>query len=196
MDVVRSCAQIPSQISPGRETEAQVFWEMEKTSVLRLVPSLHLSASQHIEPRPQAADGRSVSPFTARLPSPQLPPYTSALSCTVSFLTSVKRDGNGKLGLVEFNILWNRIRNYLVGGSWLGSPAPLWPQSWCGQAWRQASLRPHSFPTQAHPSQRMRPSCLLPSSSLPLPGQQVALKSCRLTGSTPFPLHPDHFPEV
>ncbi|KAK7813162.1 hypothetical protein U0070_005067 [Myodes glareolus] len=42
------------------------------------------------------------------------PSYTSALSCTVSFLTSIKRDGNGKLGLVEFNILWNRIRNYLT----------------------------------------------------------------------------------
>ncbi|KAF7238621.1 Calpain-1 catalytic subunit [Varanus komodoensis] len=25
-----------------------------------------------------------------------------------------QRDGNGKLGLVEFNILWNRIRNYLA----------------------------------------------------------------------------------
>lgn len=133
MDVVRSRAQIPSQISPGRESEAQVFWEMEKTSVLRLVPSLHLSTYQHIEPRPQAADGRSVSPLTARLPSPQLPsPPPLALSCTVSFLTSVKRDGNGKLGLVEFNILWNRIRNYLVCGPWLGSPAPLWPQSWRG----------------------------------------------------------------
>ena len=30
---------------------------------------------------------------------------------------AAQRDGNGKLGLVEFNILWNRIRNYLVGGS-------------------------------------------------------------------------------
>lgn len=29
---------------------------------------------------------------------------------------AAQRDGNGKLGLVEFNILWNRIRNYLVGG--------------------------------------------------------------------------------
>uniref|UniRef100_A0A8C0UI18 EF-hand domain-containing protein n=1 Tax=Cyanistes caeruleus TaxID=156563 RepID=A0A8C0UI18_CYACU len=24
-----------------------------------------------------------------------------------------QKDGNGKLGLVEFNVLWNRIRNYL-----------------------------------------------------------------------------------
>ncbi|NWW22740.1 CAN1 protein, partial [Falcunculus frontatus] len=28
-------------------------------------------------------------------------------------LTLPQKDGNGKLGLVEFNILWNRIRNYL-----------------------------------------------------------------------------------
>ncbi|NXU48907.1 CAN1 protein, partial [Turnix velox] len=27
----------------------------------------------------------------------------------------LQKDGNGKLGLVEFNVLWNRIRNYLVG---------------------------------------------------------------------------------
>uniref|UniRef100_A0A2K6E1F9 Calpain-1 catalytic subunit n=1 Tax=Macaca nemestrina TaxID=9545 RepID=A0A2K6E1F9_MACNE len=35
------------------------------------------------------------------------------LSGGISFLTATQRDGNGKLGLVEFNILWNRIRNYL-----------------------------------------------------------------------------------
>ncbi|NXF13965.1 CAN1 protein, partial [Smithornis capensis] len=28
-------------------------------------------------------------------------------------LTPPQKDGNGKLGLVEFNVLWNRIRNYL-----------------------------------------------------------------------------------
>lgn len=38
------------------------------------------------------------------------------LSCGVFFLMATQRDGNGKLGLVEFNILWNRIRNYLVSG--------------------------------------------------------------------------------
>lgn len=51
---------------------------------------------------------------------PSFPSYTPTFSCAVSFLTSAKRDGNGKLGLVEFNILWNRIRNYLVGGSLAG----------------------------------------------------------------------------
>lgn len=45
-------------------------------------------------------------------------PTMPGLSCGVP-LTAPQRDGNGKLGLVEFNILWNRIRNYLVGGpSW------------------------------------------------------------------------------
>ncbi|EAW74369.1 calpain 1, (mu/I) large subunit, isoform CRA_d, partial [Homo sapiens] len=37
----------------------------------------------------------------------------TGLSDGISFLTATQRDGNGKLGLVEFNILWNRIRNYL-----------------------------------------------------------------------------------
>ncbi|NXD74236.1 CAN1 protein, partial [Eolophus roseicapillus] len=26
----------------------------------------------------------------------------------------LQKDGSGKLGLVEFNVLWNRIRNYLA----------------------------------------------------------------------------------
>uniref|UniRef100_A0A8D1AZN5 Calpain-1 catalytic subunit n=1 Tax=Sus scrofa TaxID=9823 RepID=A0A8D1AZN5_PIG len=39
-------------------------------------------------------------------------PTMPGLSCGVP-LTAPQRDGNGKLGLVEFNILWNRIRNYL-----------------------------------------------------------------------------------
>lgn len=66
---------------------------------------------------------------------------------------AAQRDGNGKLGLVEFNILWNRIRNYLVGG-----PAPpLQPWSQQGQAGLQAAwTRPSSLglplqsPTTAH----------------------------------------------
>lgn len=48
--------------------------------------------------------------------SPLLPIVPSPCA-GLSFLTvAPQRDGNGKLGLVEFNILWNRIRNYLVGG--------------------------------------------------------------------------------
>ncbi|KAJ8795723.1 hypothetical protein J1605_002485 [Eschrichtius robustus] len=45
--------------------------------------------------------------------SPVLTHPVPGLSCGVFFLMAAQRDGNGKLGLVEFNILWNRIRNYL-----------------------------------------------------------------------------------
>uniref|UniRef100_A0A8C9DD10 Calpain-1 catalytic subunit n=1 Tax=Prolemur simus TaxID=1328070 RepID=A0A8C9DD10_PROSS len=49
----------------------------------------------------------------------------SVESCR-SMVNLMDRDGNGKLGLVEFNILWNRIRNYLVGRPhWLGTSLPL-----------------------------------------------------------------------
>lgn len=65
------------------------------------------------------------------------------LSCGVFFLMDTQRDGNGKLGLVEFNILWNRIRNYLVSGSALPTGSarlwPLQPQSQQSQARLQAA---------------------------------------------------------
>ena len=52
---------------------------------------------------------------------------------------AAQRDGNGKLGLLEFNILWNRIRNYLVGGPAGSAVSPaLWPESRQGQAGLQA----------------------------------------------------------
>lgn len=67
---------------------------------------------------------------------------------------AAQRDGNGKLGLVEFNILWNRIRNYLVGG-----PAPpLQPQSPQGRAGLQAVWARPSSPGLPHQSPATAPT--------------------------------------
>lgn len=88
-----------------------------------------------------------------------------SLSGVVSFLTPAKRDGNGKLGLVEFNILWNRIRNYLVGGRRFPGRALL---PLCGPSWHGLVAEPRpatqpgfapcdSFPIQAHRSRQMAP---------------------------------------
>lgn len=89
MDVVRSRAQIPSQISPscpGRETEAQVFREMEKTSVLRLVLFLHLSKSQLTIPNAENP-GHSL-PLHGQAPSPHLP-LLDLCSKLYSFLLNI-----------------------------------------------------------------------------------------------------------
>lgn len=85
-----------------------------------------------------------LSPVPHSCPLSPMP----GLSGGISFLTATQRDGNGKLGLVEFNILWNRIRNYLVG-------CPYSPQSCrCGPGRREgpgdsAWLSP-SVPTPVH----------------------------------------------
>ena len=91
----------------------------------RLALSERPSQPAPIQAWPWAAPAASLLPFlgflsTASLPSPRCSAPThpvSGLSYGVFFLMAAQRDGNGKLGLVEFNILWNRIRNYLVGGS-------------------------------------------------------------------------------
>lgn len=58
---------------------------------------------------------------------------------------ATQRDGNGKLGLVEFNILWNRIRNYLVG-------CPHSPQSCrCGPG-RREGLGDSAWPSPSAPT--------------------------------------------
>lgn len=93
---------------------------------LSLVLCLHLSpphftisdTKNNTDCEPQGAAGSCCClspPLPGSLP-PRSPSHMPTVSGVVSFLTSAKRDGNGKLGLVEFNILWNRIRNYLVGG--------------------------------------------------------------------------------
>lgn len=91
----------------------------------RLALSERPSQPTPIQAWPWAAPAASPLPClgflsTASLPSPRCSApalLVSGLSCGVFFLTATQRDGNGKLGLVEFNILWNRIRNYLVGSS-------------------------------------------------------------------------------
>ncbi|NWI24305.1 CAN1 protein, partial [Sula dactylatra] len=49
-------------------------------------------------------------------PSPSRRTWRSASGSSRPSSTgsSANKDGNGKLGLVEFNVLWNRIRNYLA----------------------------------------------------------------------------------
>ena len=79
---------------------------------LRLVLCLRPSQPPQFRPGPPAP---SPLPLLVLL-SPVLTHPVPGLSSGVFFLMAAQRDGNGKLGLVEFNILWNRIRNYLVGG--------------------------------------------------------------------------------
>lgn len=102
---------------------------------LRLALREHPSQPTPIQAWLWAAPAASPLPYlgflsTASLSSHQCSVLThpaSGLRCGVLFLTAAQRDGNGKLGLVEFNILWNRIRNYLVGGS-----CPQHPPLFCG----------------------------------------------------------------
>lgn len=110
----------------------------------------------------------------------------SGLSCGVFFLTATQRDGNGKLGLVEFNILWNRIRNYLVGGSCRQHP-PLFfslshsrRQASGSQALTLASALPSPRVPVGHPLSAPRPS-------LTLHAGRIGRAGCLLS---PHPLPP------
>ena len=106
---------------------------------------------------------------------------------------AAQRDGNGKLGLVEFNILWNRIRNYLVGSSCRQHPPPFYGLSHSGR--RASGSRtgcvvpkpsPWILPFCGHMSQRLTPS----PPTLGNPPRWAAGKGWVLTEPSPSALHP------
>ena len=114
--------------------------------------------------------GRLPFPLPSSCRQSPLLPVVPSPCAGLSFLTvAPQRDGNGKLGLVEFNILWNRIRNYLVGG----------PSLLCGLSPRRGLLR---APRRAAWS---RPSALGLPLQTPAPGPPFG--SLPSTRSSPPP---------
>lgn len=119
---------------------------------------------------------------------PSLPPHTPTQSCSISFLMAAQRDGNGKLGLVEFNILWNRIRNYLVGDAVAGSsfPFPYGPAGQVAGPRLAVGVRPP-------PELCLSAYGPLPSLSPPVPANETLWAAplyLQQAWSSPSPPHP------